>query len=172
MAVLLLVAGFLIAASVLRATLDRDEHPACQRYADLLDGKGLPDFSQAEHARADFKADLKDDPDSKCAMKGLVLLSTRNCETAGELLQQGLLSRAEKVFVAELDADPGVKCARTGLRQVADARCRIARDLVTRKLTSEAKEILKSATLPDAPAVCPGVLPQEAQSPRNASAGG
>jgi hypothetical protein len=171
---LFFAAVLLIGASILRATLEPAEHPACQRYADLFDGNNLLAFSHAEQARSDFKGDLKDDPDSECALKGLVLLSMRDCEAAGALLEQGLLSRAEKVFVAELDADPGTNCARTGLRQAADKRCRIARDLVARKLTSEAQEILKSETLADAPVICPGVLPQpaEAQSQQKAKTGG
>lgn len=157
----------LISVTVLRAIVTHDEHPACQRYSDLLEGNNndLLAFSHAKQAQADFEAELKADPDAGCASKGLVLLSKRNCEAGTALAKQGLLARAEKVFVSELDSDPGLVCARTGLRQLADARCRIARALVKdHGKTDEAQAILKSTTLPDAPAICPGVVPQKAQS--------
>jgi hypothetical protein len=62
--------------------------------------------------------------------------------------------------VAELESDPGLECARTGLVAVANKRCAIAAELVDRGLVDEAKAILTSASLPDATAICSGVLPQ------------
>lgn len=167
MIMLTCIGVLLVGIAVLRAAVTHDEHPACQRYADLLEGKNLLAFSHAKQAQADFEAELKADPDAECASKGLTLLAKRNCEAGTALGEQGLLARAEKVFVSELDSDPGLVCARTGLRELADARCRIARGLVKDNAkTDEAQAILKSATLPDAPAVCPGVVPQKAQ-PQN-----